>query len=143
MAIVPPLNEKLIACVLDHIEQHRDEYDQNRWCWIRDLGEDQEYCGTRACFAGWAVLLSTPVEKWHKLPTGPNNMSGYDYYSVKAAELLGLTRSEAAYLFNVAENPHNPSVVRERLRKIRRDRGLPDEPARPRDNEKEVNNVEA
>jgi hypothetical protein len=60
---MPELNEKLIACVLEHIENHPEEYEQNDWLSVLDLREDGEYCGTRGCFAGWAVALSTPVEK--------------------------------------------------------------------------------
>ena len=60
---IPPLNEKLIACVLEHIENNPKEWDQSEWLDCR--GDAQNgWCGTTGCFAGWAVALSTPPEKW-------------------------------------------------------------------------------
>ena len=58
---LPELNEKLISCVLSHIERDRKHYKQNTWIDLKGTLED-EYCGTRACFAGWTTLLTTPVE---------------------------------------------------------------------------------
>jgi hypothetical protein len=44
-------NAELAYRVLDHIDAHPQNWEQGRW-----IG--QEECGTVACFAGWAVLLS-------------------------------------------------------------------------------------
>src|SRR5437763_16587458 len=98
---MPQLNEKLIACVLEHIEKHPDEYDQNRWCWLKDEQQDGEYCGTTGCVAGWAVLLSTPVEGWKDMPSSRvNTIEMSRFYRDKAASLLGLTYDEANRLFD-------------------------------------------
>jgi hypothetical protein len=119
---MPELNEKLIACVLRHIEANPDEYDQNTWCSLRDAAHDQSYCGTTACFAGWAVLLSRDVSEW----AAPRQ---HDIRH-EAQRLLGLTDYEAGTLFSgvSGDDPvYNLGVVKERLRTIRRQRGLPPE----------------
>jgi hypothetical protein len=117
---MPELNEKLIACVLRHIEANPDEYDQNTWFSLRDTAHDQSYCGTTACFAGWACLLSKDVTKWAD--------RRQESVRVEATALLGLTDYEASTLFGgvTGDDPvHNLGVVKERLRTIRRQRGLP------------------
>lgn len=127
---MPELNEKLIACVLRHLEQHPEEYEQNDWCSIHDLNQDGDYCGTKGCMAGWTVLLSTPVEQWKGLPssvTATYPGSGHSWYAKKAQELLGLTDNEAARLFKGASgDPHRDlQELKARLRVIRYNRGLP------------------
>ena len=116
------LNEKLIACVLDHIERDNDEYDQNEWCVLKG-DQDNDFCGTRACFAGWAVLLSTPIGKWWEVRYGGNARPMKEV----ARELLGLTYDEAHTLFQGVDyaNQRNVYIVKDRLRRIRTARGLP------------------
>lgn len=87
---LPPLNEKLIGCVLEHIESHPEEWDQSDWLTCR--GQVPEWCGTTGCFAGWAVALSTPAEQW------PPSQKG-ESIRTQAARLLGITNLEADYLF--------------------------------------------
>jgi hypothetical protein len=60
------------------------------------LGESREYakCGTAACIAGWAVLLS------HESDFNVDNpLLGMDVYQ-EAKTLLGLTMTEADRLFD-------------------------------------------
>jgi len=120
--VFPKLNETLIKCVLEHIENNLSEYDQNRWCWLRDDGQDGEYCGTTGCVAGWAVMLSTPVEKWKDLPSGrENSPSMCRFYRQRGADLLGLTYAEASRLFDVASGDPREALktVKRRLAEIR------------------------
>lgn len=44
-------NAELAYRVLDHIDAHPEQWEQGKW-----IGQAE--CGTAACFAGWAVLLS-------------------------------------------------------------------------------------
>jgi hypothetical protein len=126
------LNEKLIECVLDHIETHPDEYNQNFWCQIADQHQDGEYCGTAGCFAGWAVLLSCPVEKWKGLPhdTASKDAEGnyypQGYYYEKGRKALGLTNDEASHLFRSANGipAYDIPRIKQRLNNIRKGRGL-------------------
>ena len=114
----PPLNEKLIQCVLDHIENQPDEYDQNVWAIING-DEKDEYCGTVGCFAGWACMLTTPTSQWKYLGNWENI----------AAEKLGLARDEH-YLFGGVDGANSKAavigVIKNRLNRIRRERGLPE-----------------
>jgi len=123
----PPLNEKLIACVLDHIERHPDEYNQNTWCRLVDQENDGEFCGTAGCFAGWAVLLSTPVAEWEKMQKYCDQ-SGVEDWQQRAMKLLGLTGDET-FLFQSVPGHWTPqmavAVIKKRLNSIRLQRGLP------------------
>jgi hypothetical protein len=139
MAPTSPLNEKLIACVLDHIEHHPDEYNQNLWIHLEDRECDQSYCGTQGCFAGWAMLLSTPVNSWvDRFLNGAKALlnrsapqQGLNNITVdireEAAKRLGLTHGEATRLFSTAYADGRKSlpIIKERLRTIRMNRGLP------------------
>jgi hypothetical protein len=129
---LPPLNEKLIACVLQHIEAHPEEFFQNDW--IRLVGSlEDEWCGTLGCFAGWATLLTTPINQWSRI--GVNNSSwGCTAYAT-ARDRLGLTDAEAHLLFegvdnacvSLADKQSNIKTIKQRLRDIRIRRGLPPE----------------
>lgn len=57
----PKPNAELAYAVLDHIDAHPEQWNQGVWVRIRVRG-----CGTAACFAGWASLLSgdEPYEHW-------------------------------------------------------------------------------
>ena len=46
------MNTELGRKVLDHVTVHRDQFDMGIW------GEPDTECGTVACLAGWAMLLS-------------------------------------------------------------------------------------
>lgn len=49
MGVSMERNDELIDAVLDYIEAHPEEWDQGVWA---------NACGTQACFAGRAMLLS-------------------------------------------------------------------------------------
>jgi hypothetical protein len=81
-------NAELAYRVLDYIDAHPDTWDQTQW--IR-----QTDCGTAACFAGWACLLSGYEPAWFGSsladwvhPSGDDSNT-YDV-EICAAELLGL-----------------------------------------------------
>jgi len=133
----PPLNEKLIACVLQHIESHPEEYYQNDWIRLAGSLED-EWCGTLGCFAGWATLLTTPLDKWEGIGQHDNGW-GCCYADTTAQERLGLTNREAKHLFTGVDNAclspvdkrSSIEIIKQRLRDIRIGRGLPPEGVAP------------
>lgn len=89
-------NVPLLRKVLEHVESI-PEWDPARrcdmWCqstWITTLWDKEtwlERCGTAACFAGWAVILSGEEE------------SPYVSTGEQARRLLGITPREASILF--------------------------------------------
>ena len=119
----PKLNNKLVDCVLEHIEHEveagSEAYDQNTWAEIAvGKGRQPIQCGTSGCFAGWACMLSTPIDEWREAfglmcNVGPRAVANYDF-SESAQEKLGLTDVEAGYLFD----GHNGSK-REQLEAIK------------------------
>jgi hypothetical protein len=134
MANTPKLNNKLINCVLEHIEREVEKgsgaYDQNRWAEIATGSRQQPVkCGTTGCFAGWACLLSTPLTKWRETfaPDGDIEEVNetYDWSSV-AAKKLGLTRDESVYLFHSAEGgpSRQLNTIKDRLASICKARRL-------------------
>jgi hypothetical protein len=128
---LPKLNEKLIAKVLKHITEEPKRYDQNIVA-IQKGTAAVEYntlknshfpsCGTKACFGGWAVLLSAP--NWKKL----FREDGREGFSLGVArELLGLTDMEGDFLFDVtssADVKKDLKIIRARLEYIRKSREL-------------------
>ncbi len=78
MSQVPPLTgDDLAYATLDFIREHPEEWDQ---AWY--------FCGTRACFAGRALLLS-----------GKFTQIGNRNDDEEAARQLGWTRREASAVF--------------------------------------------
>jgi len=72
----PTPNAELAYRALDHIDAHPESWDQRTWG-----------CGTVACFAGWAVILSG----------GVLDADGYDSNVVAGPEeLVGMTVEAAA-----------------------------------------------
>lgn len=96
-------NAELAYRVLDHIDAHPEQWYQPQWV-TRPDGAD---CGTAACFAGWASLLSGDEPAWEfagdeatetilvKAGGGEPRMVG-----VRAAELLGITPDDKFDLFH-------------------------------------------
>ena len=89
------INKDLLRETLAYIEAHPEEWDQTKWL-----------CGTTACFAGRACLLSgdRPVYE-----IGPDDESGRVYFGqdnrrrqvrYRAADLLGLGQHDADVLFD-------------------------------------------
>jgi hypothetical protein len=133
MSTKPKLNDKLINCVLEHIEHEVEKgsgaYDQNLWANIRTRGAQVLKCGTTGCFAGWACMLSTPREEWYEkfgLHKGWSN--DVFNWADNAAEKLGLEEDEANYLFDSCSGSKRFQLekVKERLENIReaRERGV-------------------
>lgn len=103
------LNERLIARVIKHIREDFRRFEMSFYgVKAGTSAADGEYlnepetkwpsCNTKACFAGWAVLLSTPKRKWNTLFTKSGNMR-YPFVRNQAAKLLGLNNDEAENLF--------------------------------------------
>jgi hypothetical protein len=79
------MNVKLLRRIQKRILKHPDSYDQN-------VMISRDECGTTACIAGWAVLLS---------PLDPGFIGDY---ASKATLLLGLDDEQAIRLFDVIED---------------------------------------
>lgn len=139
----PKLNEKLINCVLRHIEREVEKgsgaYNQNTWAEIAVSNRQGValQCGTQGCFAGWACLLSTPRSEWIKAfdMVIDEDHAGYEGnhhtryhvpfdFSGEAAAKLGLTRHEALYLFDGADGTCHQQLdkIKGRLKVIRESR---------------------
>jgi hypothetical protein len=100
-------NTELGYRVLDYIEAHPQEWDQR--IYLR-----KDHCGTAACFAGWAVLLSGDQPDWSEgwpAEVG-DTFSGeatdtvrvvsdgaLDGVGARATDLLDITGEAAADLF--------------------------------------------
>ena len=76
-------NVELLQRTMQYIMDHPEQHDQRHWVVNTD-------CGTAACFAGWAMILSG-----RKITSG----SSSSYIGREARELLGLTRVESMTLF--------------------------------------------
>lgn len=78
-------NAELAYKVLDHIDADPKSWDQGLWVRKTD-------CGTVACFAGWAVLLSgATVEEFDgEITDGPAELIGLDVPTA-ADRLLGIS----------------------------------------------------
>jgi hypothetical protein len=134
------LNEKLLSCVLEHIEREVQEgsgkYNQNNWGRIdwtlvdkalaegEDTSIDQTKCGTAACVAGWACMLSTPLGEWRRLMS-----HNYFDWPTEGQKRLGLTALEADYLFTATDSGRGHEqleIVKGRIRVIRecREKGV-------------------
>jgi hypothetical protein len=99
-------NDELIDKVLHYIENHPDEWDQETW-----------FCGTTACFAGRALLMSgfeiVDTALLREKIKGHEDYGWLDdfemideagnlvrEYTTRAAERLGLNWDDAIMLFN-------------------------------------------
>lgn len=129
----PKINKVMIRHVLKHIKE--DLRRLNMCTWGTKVDPESAYsppCGTRACFAGWAVLLNTPKDQWPYLfhldfNSGENRMSSYT--REQATKLLGFNRNEAISIFGgvslskrTSEGQYN-QLVRD-INKVLKNRGL-------------------
>lgn len=95
-------NAELAYKVLDHVERHRAAFNMDTWVYSPDdtaVKLDDllsEKCGTTACFAGWAILLSGYEMRGGVYRDGELVAS---IFSVFAADLLGLSGDQADDLF--------------------------------------------
>jgi hypothetical protein len=117
----PALNVDLLDKTLDHVEtieafvqaglDVRDHFDMSVWAApkvrpVTDIEDEWEVCGTRKCFAGWAIELSGVDHEWK---SNPDAAVGADFdlfvdgeerdAEGVAAEVLGLTGDESTSLF--------------------------------------------
>jgi len=92
-------NAELAWRVMDHIDAHPEQHNQGAW-FFRQPASD---CGTKACFAGWASLLSGDEPKWahgYQLQTDAVIAGGKTrYIEARAMELLGISGDQADALF--------------------------------------------
>lgn len=95
-------NAELAYRVLDHIDAHPEQWRQGWWLTKAD-------CGTAACFAGWACILSgdapnlTHPDDWedevefsYVVPAGDAPV----HVEERATELLGISDRQSKTLFD-------------------------------------------
>lgn len=87
------LNIDLLNKVRDKIAATPEAYDQRDWC----LPSHAAPCGTVACIAGWAAILSgeMSIKEAHR-----NYSDNGEHVNNVAMRVLGLTENEANTLFN-------------------------------------------
>jgi hypothetical protein len=77
-------------------------------------------CGTKACFAGWAVMLQRKPEQWDDV--------NYDEVAQDARELLGFTYEESECVFTggckYSTFAKQLSGLKRALREVLRGRGI-------------------
>ena len=131
------LNEKLIKKVLTHIRGDLRRYDQDIVCVTKEAVEQDTLCnegdlknptfascGTKACFGGWAYLLSHSRRQWKRLI---NRSLRHDFPMLdRARDLLGLYPNEADFLFDSThESPSTDlRIIQNRLHDIRLSREI-------------------
>jgi len=91
-------NAELAYAVLDHIDAHPEQWDQERWWRSADMAPGTA-CGTAGCFAGWAVALSGGQIARGEHTADARVASGLAawagaYVPVAAAALLGLSMED-------------------------------------------------
>jgi hypothetical protein len=98
-------NAELAYKVLDHIDAHPETWKQGQW-----IGEAE--CGTVACFAGWAVLLSgqTSIRDDFAVING----DCVKLHISEAAEIL-LGIEEVLHLGDDAPDPFDALLTRQEL----------------------------
>jgi len=106
------INVKEIKRVLKHVRGDMRRLDMATYGVLENTPSAAEYknfpaCGTKACLAGWTVLLNTPKKNWNKLFTA--NDTSYaeaglmkDGTHEKAAKILGFNEAEAETIFTGA-----------------------------------------
>jgi hypothetical protein len=95
----------LIDAVLDIVENHPELHDQSLWVdGLREAleGGTEPDCGTTACVAGWAAILSAPAgsrieSTGHVLLAGEDISRDVEEYAVEA---LGISESGGVWLFS-------------------------------------------
>ena len=83
------MNAELGRKVLDHVTAHRDQFDMMTW------GEGNEACGTTACLAGWAMLLSGyRIRDWDTFVRPDGSFVPRGHRGTEGAVLLELSEAE-------------------------------------------------
>lgn len=81
-------NAELAYKVLDHIDAHPE-------LWRQDIYIGKAECGTVACFAGWACILSGEKPKfrsWNRFSTDVLDAAEFVFVGDRAEELLRANR---------------------------------------------------
>ena len=110
---VPKLNVRLLRRILRHIKADPRRYNQGTWGVEKPAEHGGPPCGTQACIAGWAVLLSVPRRNWLRwISRSDEEMKNGEKSCIRARakKLLGLTEEEAQYLFGVMEYEHEQGI---------------------------------
>ncbi|MAY48819.1 MAG: hypothetical protein CMH38_03490 [Microbacterium sp.] len=95
----PARNTELLQRVMQHIDDHPEQHNQAVW-----LRHD---CGTAACFAGWAALLSDELVEVQDVEV---DGMFYDRAGVMhatsgaAVKVLGVTGEESDVLFDATNS---------------------------------------
>lgn len=91
----PERNVPLLRKVMEHVEAHPEEWDQANWI---------SHCGTKACFAGWALHFTGHTLTW--VDEDSVSLDGRDPYMTPsdvintACKELGITQREGVRLFD-------------------------------------------
>lgn len=81
------MNTELLEQTMQHIKDHPEQHRQSIWV---------NSCGTSACFAGWAALLSGM--DWAQIIAAEDQGAGGMH--AMGAELLGISIDDAYRLFD-------------------------------------------
>lgn len=98
--VKPEINMAEIRKVLSHIEENVNRLEMAYFAAQRNElekpdGMEWPECGTKACFAGWQVLLSSSPEEWKRI------CSANDIHFVELAQKgFGFTYDEARDVFS-------------------------------------------
>lgn len=95
------INMKLVRKVLAHVKGDLKRLKMSVYGQQREGREGKKgypACETRACFAGWTVLLTTPKKKWAKLFF--KSFMDPEQTASRAQKLLGLTDGERYHIFS-------------------------------------------
>jgi hypothetical protein len=138
---VKPFTKSQVALfrkVVAHVEEDLRRLNMSEWgthysekALLDDFSGDKEAmrkewpaCNTKACFAGWAVVLNKPVRQRKAF------LARYSFWSKAAKDgqkALGLTEEEAEELFylgNGYDSESDLKLIKERLNQIFADRGM-------------------
>jgi hypothetical protein len=114
--ILPKLNVALARKVKRHILAEPKRLNMSFWMGdvIGNIGVPP--CGTQACIAGWACLLSVPKNKRREIITKEKK---YHFNpSTVGQKKLGLTKNEADILFGEFNEATGKKGAKEASRKI-------------------------
>ena len=86
-------NVELLERVMQHIDDHPEQHEQAVWV--------RHECGTAACFAGWAALLSDEMTEVEDR-TGLFRDAGGELFTAReaAGQVLGVDGFESGELFD-------------------------------------------
>src|ERR1700726_2874983 len=114
--ILPKLNVALAMKVKKHILAEPKRLNMSFWMGNVTGDIDAPPCGTQACIAGWACLLSVPKNKRREIITKEKRYI-FDP-SVVGQKKLGLTNNEADILFGEFNEATGKKGAKEVARKI-------------------------